>query len=240
MSVLGGMFIALGALLAVVVTGSSTGLLATNPGLGRLLLGAVFPVGFIAVVLTGAGLFTSDCATTMVPWYRRRARGAGILRLLAFAYLANLVGAVGLALVARSAGLLGPDLPWSDYLVTLAGNKVTHGWLEVFSKGIIANALVCTAAWQAYSAGDTAGRILGIWLPVMAFVALGTEHSIANLFFIPAAMLSGAEIGAGQFLTANLIPATAGNWVGGALVIGLPYAWLYAKRTDPSGAVRRP
>lgn len=231
MSVLGGMFIAVGALLAVVLTGSSTGLLADNPGLSRLLLGAVFPIGFIAVVLTGAGLFTSDCATTMVPWYRRQARAASIVRLLAVAYLANLIGAVGFALLARSAGLLGPDLPWTDYLLALAHNKVSHSWLEVFSKGIIANALVCTAAWQAYSSGETTGKVLGIWFPVMAFVALGTEHSIANLFFIPAAMLSGSEIGVGQFLSANLVPATVGNWVGGALLIGLPYAWLYAKRS---------
>ena len=64
----------------------------------------------------------------------------------------------------------------------------------------------------------------------MAFVALGTEHSIANLFFVPAAMLSGAEITVAQFVTANLIPATLGNWVGGALLIGLPFAWLYSAR----------
>ncbi len=92
----------------------------------------------------------------------------------------------------------------------------------MFSKGILANMLVCVAAWQAYSSRSTTGKILGIWFPVMAFVALGTEHSIANLFFIPAAMLSGADITVAQFATANLIPATLGNWVGGALLIGLP------------------
>ena len=107
---------------------------------------------------------------------------------------------------------------------------MSHSWVEVFSKGILANMLVCVAAWQAYSSRSTTGKILGIWFPVMAFVALGTEHSIANLFFIPAAMLSGADITVGQFVTANLIPATLGNWVGGALLIGLPFAWLYTTR----------
>jgi formate/nitrite transporter len=230
MSVLGGMFIAVGALLAIVVAGGSTELVANNPGLARLVMGVVFPVGFIAVMLTGAGLFTSDCATQMVPWYRRRVSGSAMLKVLFVAYLANIVGAVGLAFLGWSSGILGPDQPWTPYLLALADGKVSHSWVEVFSKGILANMLVCVAAWQAYSSRSTTGKILGIWFPVMAFVALGTEHSIANLFFVPAAMLSGADITVAEFVTANLIPATLGNWVGGALLIGLPFAWLYSVR----------
>jgi formate/nitrite transporter len=200
-------------------------------------MGAVFPVGFIAVVLTGAGLFTSDCATQMVPWYRRRVSTSSMLRLLAVAYLGNVIGAVGLAMAARGAGLLAEGNLWTPYLLDLADGKVSHSFTEVLLKGILANMLVCVAAWQAYSSGSTEGKILGIWFPVMAFVALGTEHSIANLFFIPAAILSGAPIGVDEFLTANLVPATIGNWIGGALVIGLPYAWLYARpRTEATRA----
>ncbi len=229
MSILGGMLIAVGALLAVVVAGGATGLQATNPGLVRLLMGAVFPVGFIAIMLTGAGLFTSDCATQMVPWYRRRVTGAAMMRVLVLAYLANVVGAVGLAALGWAGGILRADQTWTPFLLDLAEGKLSHGWGEVFAKGILANMLVCVAAWQAYSARSSTGKILGIWLPVMAFVALGTEHSIANLFFIPAAMFSGADITVVQFVTANLIPATLGNWVGGALLIGLPYAWLYTQ-----------
>lgn len=234
MSLLGGMFIAVGALLAVVVAGSALGLQESNPGLVRLVMGAVFPVGFIAVVLTGAGLFTSDCATQMVPWYRRTISTASMGRVLVVAYLANAVGAVGLAVLGWAGGILTEDQVWTPYLLGLADGKVSHTWLEVFAKGILANMLVCVAAWQAYSARSTTGRILGIWFPVMAFVALGTEHSIANLFFIPAAMLSGADITIAQFVTANLVPATLGNWVGGALLIGLPYAWLYARDREPA------
>ncbi len=173
MSVLGGMFIAVGALLAIVVAGGSTELVANNPGLARLVMGVVFPVGFIAVMLTGAGLFTSDCATQMVPWYRRRVSGSTVLRVLIVAYLANVVGAVGLAFLGWSSGILGPDQPWTPYLLALADGKVSHSWVEVFSKGILANMLVCVAAWQAYSSRSTTGKILGIWFPVMAFVALG-------------------------------------------------------------------
>jgi formate/nitrite transporter len=229
MSVLGGVFIAVGGMLAVVVTGSSTGLLADNPGLAKLLSGAVFPVGFIAVMLTGAGLFTSDCATQVVPWYRRRVRAAAMFRLLIVAYVANAVGAVALAALGAWGGILAADQPWTSYLIGLAEGKVSHGWGEVFAEGILANMLVCVAAWQAYSSRSSTGKILGIWFPVMTFVALGAEHSIANLFFIPAAMFSGANITVGQFISDNLVPATLGNWVGGALLIGLPYAWLYSQ-----------
>ncbi len=238
MSVLGGVFIAVGALLSIVVAGGSLGLQQTNPGLVRFLMGAVFPVGFIAVVLTGAGLFTSDCATQMVPWYRRRVSASAMWRLLAVAYAGNVVGAVGLAVLGRVAGILAEDQIWTPYLLAVADGKVSHGWLEVVTKGVLANMLVCVAAWQAYSARSTEGKILGIWLPVMTFVALGTEHSIANLFFIPAAMLSGADIGVGEFLTANLAPATVGNWIGGALLIGLPFAWLYARPREAAAVSR--
>ena len=162
MSVLGGMFIAVGALLAIVVAGGSTELVANNLGLARLVMGVVFPVGFIAVMLTGAGLFTSDCATQMVPWYRRRVSGSAMLRVLGVAYLANVVGAVGLALLGWAGGILGPDQPWTPYLLALADGKVSHSWVEVFSKGILANMLVCVAAWQAYSSRSTTGKILGI------------------------------------------------------------------------------
>jgi formate/nitrite transporter FocA (FNT family) len=96
-------------------------------------------------------------------------------------------------------------------------------------KGVLANMLVCLAAWQGYSAKDTLGRMVGIWAPVMTFVALGMEHSIANLFFIPAAMMAGLHATVGEFVVNNLIPATLGNIVGGAVFIGLPYAWLYSE-----------
>ncbi len=228
MSILGGMFIAVGAMLAVVVAGGSIELLENNPGLARFVFGAVFPIGFIAVVLTGAGLFTSDCATQMVPWYRRRVSAAGVTKVLVVAYLANFVGAIGLTTLGWLGGILTEDELWTPFLNGLAEGKVSHAFTETFAKGILANMLVCVAAWQAYSSRSTTGKVLGIWFPVMAFVALGTEHSVANMFFIPAAMFSGADITVAQFLTANLLPATLGNWVGGALIIGLPYAWLYS------------
>lgn len=231
MAALGGMFIALGGLLALVVAGGSPGLFARDPGLGKFVFGALFPLGFVAVVLTGVDLFTSNCATQMVPLWRRKLRGPAVARVLALSYLGNFAGALFAAWAfAHMTGAFAPGQPCTAYLLALGRHKLESPWTVVFMKGILANLLVCTAAWQGYSAKDTLGRMVGIWFPVMAFVALGMEHSIANMFFIPAAMLAGLHVSWGHFLTANLIPATLGNLVGGALFIGIPYAWLFPEK----------
>jgi formate transporter len=236
MSVLGGIYISLGGLLAMVVAGGATGLLLTNPGLDKLLFGALFPVGFIAVVLTGVDLFTSNCAMLMVPLYRRQTKMISVLRVWGVSYFGNMIGAVFAAWAfAYMTGMLTPSQPWSPFVLRLAEHKLDAPFVVVFMKGILANVLVCLAAWQGYSAKDTLGRMVGIWAPVMAFVALGMEHSIANLFFIPAAMMAGMDVTVGEFLTHNLIPATLGNIVGGAIFIGLPYAWLYSQTDGEVG-----
>lgn len=112
-------------------------------------------------------------------------------------------------------GIVDAD-PWKNAIVQIAQAKVNmSGWV-VFLKGIGANWLVCLAVWLGFSAHSTAGKMMGLWFPVMCFVAIGYEHSIANMFFIPLGMLQGAVISWCDFILANLIPATFGNIVGGA------------------------
>ena len=103
-------------------------------------------------------------------------------------------------------------------------------WITVFIKGIGANWCVCLAIWLALSAKSSGAKMFGCWLPVMAFVALGYEHSIANMFFIPCGMLEGAEVTPLQMVTANLIPATLGNIIGGALFVGCVHTYLHLKK----------
>jgi formate transporter len=229
-AVLGGAFLALGGLLSTVVAGGAVGLAESDPGLQKLLAGAVFPLGFIAVVLTGAELFTSSCATFTVSLYRRSVGLAAALRSLTLSFVGNFAGSLLAALVLGVAtGIYVAGADATEYLHQLAGDKLDRGNLETFTRGIGANFLVCIAAWQAYSARDTISRMAGIWFPVMAFVALGMEHSIANMFFIPAALLSGLDATWAAFLLDNLLLVTAGNIVGGALFIGLAYAWIYPR-----------
>ena len=119
--------------------------------------------------------------------------------------------------------------PWQVYLHHYFEAKVNQDFVKVFIKGIGANWLVCLGMFMGYAAKDIAGKCIGIWIPVMLFVTLGYEHSIANMFFIPAAIYSGADITWCNFILQNLIPATLGNLIGGSLLVGCVYWYLYLK-----------
>lgn len=236
-AVLGGAFLGLGGLLSTAIAGGALGLADTDPGLQRLVFGALFPLGFIAVVLTGAELFTSSTATFTVSLYRRSIGVAAALRSLTLSYLGNFAGSLAVVMllgIATGIYLAGSDA--TAFLHQVVEGKLGHTTLETFTRGIGANFLVCIAAWQAYSAKDTFGKMAGIWFPVMAFVALGMEHSIANMFFIPAAIMSGLDATWADFLVDNLLVVTLGNIVGGGLFIGLAYAWIYPRSGAPAAA----
>lgn len=227
LAVMGGMFIGVGTLLAAVVAGGS-GLTQTSPGIVKFLFGAMFPLGFIAVVLTGSDLFTSDCASGFLSLWQREITFVQLIRLWGVSYLFNMIGSLLAAwLFGLQTHLFPAGDPATIYLVGLATAKVSHPFWMTVTKGVLANLLVCLATFQGYSARDTTGRMFGLWFPVMAFVTLGMEHSIANQFIIPMAMMLGTNITMGQFLWANLLPATVGNIVGGILFISLPLAMNY-------------
>lgn len=226
-AILGGAFIAFGGLLTVMVAGGMPGVGAANPGLVKFVAGALFPVGLIMVSVTGADLFTSDCTAFTLPLLQKRLLLKKYLFFLLFSYVFNFVGAQIVAyLLSAHVGMLGND-PWQSYLHGLAAAKVDQPFLKVFIKGIGANWLVCLGMWMGFSAKDIIGKCIGIWIPVMLFVTLGYEHSIANMFFIPAAIYSGADILWSNFILQNLIPATLGNIVGGAGLVGCVYWYLY-------------
>lgn len=227
LAILGGAFIALGGLLTVMVAGGLPGVAVANPGIVKFVAGALFPVGLIMVSVTGADLFTSDCASFTFPMLRKEiALGRAALILLA-SYLFNFVGAQFIAYVlSANVGMLDVD-PWRTYLFELSEGKVGQDFMTVFWKGVGANWLVCLGMYMGYAGKDIAGRAIGIWIPVMLFVTFGYEHSIANMFFIPAAIYSGADIAWASFLINNLLPATLGNLVGGVLLVGCVYWWLF-------------
>ncbi|MCU0374806.1 MAG: formate/nitrite transporter family protein [Chitinophagaceae bacterium] len=229
-AVLGGAFIALGGLLSIVVAGGMPGIAQSMPGLIKLLAGAVFPVGLVLVVVAGAGLFTSDCATLPMAYWQGRLTAAQLLKVAGVGFAANFVGALGVAwLLGYQTGTLSHE-PWATYTRSLALHKTEASFFTVFAKGVGANLMVCLAVWMATAAKEITGKVLLLWMPVMAFVAIGWEHSIANMFFIPAGMLLGAPVSVSQFLLHNLLPATLGNMVGGALLVALPYHLLWGKR----------
>lgn len=231
-AILGGAFIALGGLLTLVVAGGMPVTQEMNPGLVKFVAGALFPVGLIMVCVAGADLFTSDCAGMTLSTMQKKTSFLTLLKVWGLAYSFNFIGTQLIAyFMAYKTGII-TSAPYSDYLHTLAYSKLKYPWDTVIIKAIGANALVCLGTWMGYAGKDIMGKALGIWVPVMIFVTLGYEHSIANMFFIPTAIYTGANITWSQFIIDNLIPATIGNIIGGALFVGAIYGYIYNKKED--------
>lgn len=227
--ILAGAYIAIGGTLSLVAGYGFPEITAGNPALQRLLSGATFPLGLILVVIAGAELFTGNNAVLMPGLFSRRYGIGRVLRNWTIVYFANFIGALlwGYFMVYLS-GIL-PEL-WQHAAVGIAEAKISLSWGQVFLRGIGANWLVCLAVWLGFASQNVTGKFIGLWFPVMGFVALGYEHSIANMFFIPLGMMHGANVTVGSFVIDNLIPATLGNIVGGALFVGCAYWFIYAKR----------
>lgn len=229
-SFLAGAFIALGGILSVMFGFGFPGITGENPALQRLLSGAAFPIGLILVVTMGAELFTGNNAVLVTSMLRGH-HGPGVtLRNWTLVYLGNFAGAMAFTyFMVYLCGLTAAE-PWHGAIVRVAEAKVSMSWWTVFVKGIGANWCVCLAVWLALGAKGLPAKALGCWLPVMAFVALGYEHCIANMFFIPLGMMEGASVAIGEAVTANLIPSTLGNIAGGAILVGCVNAYLHKSK----------
>lgn len=226
---LAGCYIALGGLLAIIVGGGMPQIAQANPGIAKFAMGAVFPLGLILCVIAGADLFTGNTAYFIPPIISDKLKFKNLIRNWSLVYIGNFIGSIFIAYVLTyKTGILA-QAPWSDSLLAMAKAKTSASFGVVFAKGIGANWLVALAVWLAFAAKDITGKIIAIWFPVMAFVAMGFEHSVANMFFIPAAIFHGADISWGTFIFNNLIPATLGNIVGGSILTGGIYGYVYKK-----------
>ncbi len=229
LSILAGAYIALGGILSLIIGYGFPGITAANPGLQKLLSGCVFPIGLILVVVLGAELFTGNNALLVPAFMTRRCSIWVVMKNWVMVYVGNFIGAIAFtwALV-YACGLTSAE-PYNSAIVGIAQAKVSMSWLTVFLKGVGANWCVCLGVWLALSGHNLVEKMLGCWFPVMAFVALGFEHSIANMFFIPLGMMEGADVRVCQAIVDNLIPATFGNIAGGALLVGAVHARLHLK-----------
>lgn len=231
---LAGIYISMGALLSSLFAAGFGGAALANPALPKLLAGAAFPVGLMLVVLVGAELFTGNTAYLMPATVRRAVPLSYFLKNWALVFLTNFIGAFlfDYFLVYR-AGIMTAE-PYVGYITKVAEYKTSLDWMQVMLRGIGANWMVCLAVWLGFSSRSMLGRLVGIWWPVMAFVAIGFEHSIANMFYIPTGILYGANVTWWSFVWDNLIPSTVGNIIGGALFVGCLYTYLYGAK-KPQG-----
>ena len=225
-----GAFIAIGGILSLMVGFGFPGITVDNPSMCKLLAGIMFPIGLILVVVLGAELFTGNNAMLIPAYMERHYSFKDVLANWTLVYLGNFVGAVGFTyLFVYLAGLTASD-PWHSAIISIGIAKTSMPWGVVLLKGIGANWFVCLGVWLALSGHSLLEKAFGCWLPVMAFVVLGYEHCIANMFYLPLAMLEGAPVGIGECLWRNLIPATIGNIIGGAVFVGCLHWYLHRPR----------
>ncbi|MBL8384727.1 MAG: formate/nitrite transporter family protein [Burkholderiales bacterium] len=229
LGLLAGAFIGLGAMYFTIVV--------ADPGLGfaaaRLLGGLVFSLGLVLVVIAGAELFTGNNLIVMA-WAEGKVTTAEVLRNWAVVLAANAVGAAGLAwLVWMSGhtGMAGGRI--ASQTMAIAAAKTAMPFAEAFFRGVMCNILVCMAVWIAMAGRSVTDKTLAVVFPISAFVAAGFEHSIANFYFIPLAMLlatSGTAVPPGAALdltglASNLVPVILGNLAGGAVLVAGVY-WI--------------
>jgi formate/nitrite transporter len=248
LSILGGAFIGFGAVFATTVGAGGIGPdAALSYGVTRLLTGLVFATGLIMVVVAGAELFTGNNMLVMA-WAGGKVTTRAVLANWAIAFTGNFIGAIATAaLVFLSAQYTFGGGGVGLNALVIANSKSALAFMPAFVLGVLCNALVCLAVWMCYGARTTIDRVVTIVPPISAFVAAGFEHSIANIYFIPTGLFikagapesfwssigkSSADFPAitwENFIFANLIPVTAGNIVGGSVMVAAVYWFVYLR-----------
>ncbi len=243
---LAGAYIAMGAALATV---GSTGVADfLGAGIAQVVLGSLFPIGLILVVLTGAELFTGDAMFAPMAILQGHTGLKGLIYLWVVVYIGNLIGSLFMAVLVS----YGPYTVWDaagvatlsafgTRAIGIATAKVSYfgvmGIVSVFFKGILCNWLVCLALFLGLAADEVISKIVAIWFPIMAFVASGFEHCVANMYFIPAGIITNAIasngtanteiLNWGTMWTNNIIWSTLGNIVGAVIFMAVIYYYCY-------------
>lgn len=257
LSILAGAFIALGAIFATTVSAGSmpikdaAGVLvfgtALPYGVVKLLAGLVFTLGLILVIVGGAELFTGNNLIIMAFMNKKVSLGK-LMRNWAIVYAGNFVGSIGAAIImffSKQYTFGGGSIGLAA--LNIAESKSGLEFVQAIALGIMCNAMVCLAVWLCFSARSTTDKILSIIPPIAGFVAAGFEHSIANMYFIPIGLFIKAggdakffeAIGKtaenfpnltwGNFFIQNLLPVTIGNILGGGLMVGVVYWFVYLR-----------
>jgi len=216
--ILAGIYIAFGAVVSTAVLSGGT----LDAGLARFLAGSVFSVGLILVLILGSELFTGNILMTIGLIYQRYSF-VKVLRNWLVVYFGNFLGAVIIAGLVFKSGLLGhlgDFTPIGAVAVKTLETKLQLSFTEALCRGILCNMLVCLAVIMCIASKTIEGKILGIYFPIMTFVASGYEHSVANMYFLPAGLMAKGEFVSGFFKAFNnLIPVTIGNIIGGLLIV---------------------
>ena len=223
LAVFAGAFIAFGAVSSNFASATLSG------SLQSIAKGAVFPIGLTLVIFFGAELFTGNCLL-IAPAVGKDIKVSSLFKNWGIVYGGNLIGSVIIALIVVYSGLQAGAV--KEACIAVAANKCNMNFGVALLRAIPCNILVCLAVWFALSSKSAGGKILSLYLPIFAFVVCGFEHSVANMYYLTAGLLSGKAEGLniGNAILNSLIPSTLGNVIGGAIV-ALSVHLLYRQKT---------
>ena len=212
---------------AFIAFGGQGYVMSTALGMPKLIGAAIFPIGLILIVMLGAELFTGNNLMT-IGLIQKKITAKSYIKSLSVVYICNLAGALIIAFMIDMSSLNGDFVGLTAKSIALS--KVSITFTEAFIRGILCNIIVVLAVWMAFSADGLVAKSLASWIPVTFFVFVGFEHSIANMFFIPLGILSGAKISIYEAFLNNILPVTLGNFFGGGIIIPYLYHFVYLKK----------
>ncbi|KAG1675414.1 hypothetical protein FOA52_012333 [Chlamydomonas sp. UWO 241] len=227
-----GAYLSFGATLMLVLGNSMPGLAASNAGLHKLLCALVFPIGLQMIILGGGDLYTGNTFMGPLALCRGHINAAQLAGHWALSYAGNLTGCLAMVVAIGATGVLDGN----SMLLKIAETKANLPLGQCLARAVLANWLVCVAVFHATAATSLPGKLMGLWPPITAFIAMGLEHSIANMFLIPMGMFNGANVTVSQMWLNNLLPVTLGNTIAGAVIMTGIYTACYRPRAVPARA----
>lgn len=236
LSILAGAFIGLGALNFVIIKSD----VSLGFAIGQMIGGIAFSLGLILVVIAGAELFTGNNLLVMA-WADGKISTFEILRNWTVVFFGNFIGAAGLALLvflSHHADMNNGAI--ANKYIDIAITKTTMPFWTAFFKGMLCNVFVCLAVWMALAGRSVVDKAIAIIFPISAFVAAGFEHSVANMYFIPLAMLLQSMETRSATITPitwlgffhNMLPVVLGNIIGGSVLVGFVYHIIYRRKNS--------
>ncbi|MCL1802501.1 MAG: formate/nitrite transporter family protein [Eubacteriaceae bacterium] len=199
------------------------------PGINKLLGASVFPCGLMLVIYCGAELWTGNNLLTLA-LMDKKITLSEMLYNWGLVYLGNIVGSYLLAWAVTASGLFSSD-PILTVVQNVAAAKVGLTLGRAVIRGVLCNILVVLACWMQAASRDLIGKLIAVWFPIMLFVLIGFEHSIANMFFIPLGQFLGASVTFADAWLRNILPVTVGNFIGGALIVPCAYYICYVNQS---------
>ncbi|KAL7571608.1 hypothetical protein ACA910_011149 [Epithemia clementina (nom. ined.)] len=229
-AMIGGAYVGMGGMLSLAISGNMGGVAVNNPGLAKLMFATLFPVNLLLALQAGGQLFTGNTAYMTAAVCERKTTVQKLVRSWAISFVGNLIAGIFFAYLCRYAGVLSGGA--AELAKQTLINKTSIAFGPIVVRAMLCNWLVCLAVYLSMQAKDLTGKYFGILLPISTFVAIGFEHSVANMFLLPAGLLCqgpGGSVSIMDAITKNLLPVAIGNAISGSLMVGALFSYMFGR-----------